>query len=571
MSRPAWGYYAGLYRDSRLSLLGCLSASILQSLALAPIALLVKYALDSAIPYGDQGALFIIGACILGLFTLHASLALWTRHICLRITKAVIKSLRHSLIAKLCDLPRETYTREKAGRLHTVIVQDSERLDVMSNALVAQLLPALLPLAVLCGILAHLSAGLFLILLAAAPPLYLLSRLLRARVASSVRRFHRAFEGFGERVLFTIRAMDLIRLRSQREREALDVPLEELRASSAAMAWLQAAYQQGQMLLMAFVIVLILVVGGEFVASGRMSVGALVSFYVGLGLLRGHFQTIATTLPQIIAGNESLSTLHELLTRREFQPYRGRSPIAFSGGITLDSVHFRYEENRALLEGVDLEIEPGETVAIIGASGAGKTTLINMILGFYRPGEGQLLADGRRYDDLDMCALRREIGVVPHSPLIFPATIAENIRYGQQDVPDEEMIASARAATAHDFISSLSAGYDTWVGEDGITLTGGQRQRIALARCLLGDPKLLILDEPGSHLDAASLGELLLSLAVLSPKPAMLVVSHDNAVLSGADRVLELVEGSLYEAGWDALSRRRTAVAATAGFEKVGA
>jgi ABC-type bacteriocin/lantibiotic exporter with double-glycine peptidase domain len=285
--------------------------------------------------------------------------------------------------------------------------------------------------------------------------------------------------------------------------------------------------------------VLILVVGGQAVGAGSMSVGELITFYIAFGLWNAYLKTIANSVPVILLGEEGLRALHELISIEDRPVYEGTNQIVFSGNVVLEDVDFAYDETPLLLK-TNFEIQPGELTLLMGPNGVGKSTLINLILGFYRPQVGVVYADGQPYDALDVGDLRRQMGVVMQDPIIFPGSIAENIGYGCADVEREQIVRAAALSGAHEFIAQLPQGYRTSVGENGMLLSGGQRQRIAIARALLRSPRLLILDEPTNHLDSDGMTHLMQRLRTLEHAPAILMISHNAALMQQADRVYVL-------------------------------
>jgi ABC-type bacteriocin/lantibiotic exporter with double-glycine peptidase domain len=310
------------------------------------------------------------------------------------------------------------------------------------------------------------------------------------------------------------------------------------------MAFIYAVHGSVQSNLTGLSGIIILVLGGYSVASQSITLGEFISFYVAMGYLNGRVNTITTAIANIIAGNESMVTLYNMVKTEDVQPYHGKKQVPFKGSVSLESVSFRYDDT-TVLEDVNLSLHPHAKMAILGPNGSGKSTITQLILGFYRPIKGNLFADTIHYDDLDIVQLRRDIGVVMQSPALFSGTILDNISYGASAYDRNQVIHAARIAMADEFVKILPQGYETEIGEDGIRLSGGERQRLAIARALLRRPKLLILDEPTNHLDRAAVGELMDSLDNLEERPAILMISHDVSVVSHADEVYQLEKGIL--------------------------
>ena len=546
MNLPAWRYYCQFYRGSYRALLMSSVISMAQSVALLPIALLVRHAFDVAIPAGNFSRLTWIGVAIIFLYLLNGGMTLWTRHVTLHTTKRVIQRFRDEILKKFYTLPRAYYSQVSLSRLHTIMVQDTERLDIMSNALVARLIPAFFMSLALSAVLLFLNWFLFLLMLGITPLLFVMIQVMGKGVSKRAFAHHRSVECFSQGVWFVLQMMDLTRIRAAepfeiaRQRKKLD----DLRLKSASNAFFNAAYSLVQDLVVAAFMILILIVGGRAVGAGMMSLGEMLSFYVLTALMKNQLHTIALTIPQILEGNESLTTLSEFLAQPKKRPYSGRKRIQFSGAITFDSVSFRYED-RPILREINLTISPHTWVALTGLSGAGKSTIVNLILGFYSPQNGQLYADGCPYDELDMTYLRSEIGVVMQDPILFPGTILENITYGCEEIRLDSVRKAAELAAANEFIQQLPQGYETFIGENGLLLSGGQRQRVAIARALMRRPKLLILDEPTNHLDASAICQLMKNLKGMGDCPAILMISHASEIVHQAKQIYILEAGQL--------------------------
>jgi ABC-type multidrug transport system fused ATPase/permease subunit len=547
MNLAAWRHYSQFYRGSYGRLLFCVILSAGQSLLVVPIALLVRYVFDTAIPAKDLNVFILIGCEILALNVLDTAIVVWLRHMMLTITKIAIRRMRTELLARFYTLPRTFYDQSDHSQLHSNLVQDTERVDTLTNVLVIQILPALITGTALCVVLLFMNWLLFLVLVSVVPLLVLANQYMSRQARASVAGFRQAFEAFSKGIQFVIRNIDLTRIQTAERLELArqQAILEELRITSGRMVWLAAAYNEYQAFIAAFSGVLILVVGGYSIAAGWTSVGQFVAFFAAASLLNNAVRAALPAIPQTIAGSESLDALYKLLTTEAQLPYSGQQPIEFAGRVQFEGVTFQYKD-RPVLKNISLTLEPGEIVAIVGPNGAGKSTLAHLLLGFYRPQQGQVCADGLPYDQLDIVSLRRGIGVVMQDPIIFPGTIRENLLYGQPGASDIELEEAAQLATAHDYIQHLPQQYETFVGEEGVMLSGGQRQRLAIARALLRRPKLLLLDEPTNHLDTAVVQELLHNLTQLQPAPAILIISHASEVVKIAKHIYTLRDGQLF-------------------------
>jgi len=299
----------------------------------------------------------------------------------------------------------------------------------------------------------------------------------------------------------------------------------------------------------------VLVFGAREVTSGRMTAGQLVSslFYLvmavgALGGLTGGYAALRQASGAAVRLFELLDTGPEVADLPDARPL----PTPIRGEIRFDRVSFRYgREPDApwLFEELDLAVSPGETVALVGPSGAGKTTLVNLLLRFYDPSGGKILLDGHDIRRATLRSLREAVAVVPQEPLLFGGTILENIGYGRLGATREEIEAAAAAANAAGFIADLPAGYETTVGERGVKLSGGQRQRIAIARAVLKDAPLLLLDEATSALDNAAEAAIQAALARLMADRTTLVIAHRLSTVERADRIVVLDRGRIVEQG----------------------
>jgi ATP-binding cassette subfamily B protein len=291
--------------------------------------------------------------------------------------------------------------------------------------------------------------------------------------------------------------------------------------------------------------------GAQSVLDGRLTVGGVLVFLAYLTALYGPLEALmyAPSTTQGAAGS-ARRVMEVLETRREVDDRPGAEALVQPAGhVRIEQVTFGYEPGRPVLHDVSFEVKPGETVAIIGVTGAGKSTLASLIPRFHDAWSGRVSVDGIDVRDLQLKSLRSQVAVVLQEPFLLPMTVAENIAYGRPDAPFDDIEAAARAANAHDFIMRLPEGYDTVLAERGATLSGGERQRLSVARALLKDAPILILDEPTSAIDSETEAQLLVALERLMMGRATIVIAHRMSTIATADRVVALEHGRVVEDG----------------------
>ena len=548
MNKFSLKYSLFFLRDSYRLILLSAALSVFQAILLFPIALLVKYIFNDIVPQKNIEQLILISVAIALLYIFNGLVNMWNRYITLKTTKQAIERFRTNLLYKFYSFSQSFYSRSDKSKLHAIAVQDTHRIDIMLNLIITYALPSLIISFAILIVLYVIDWVLLAALFAAAPFFLIINKVVGEKFKKHNFNYHRAFEDFSSGVLFVLQKMDLTKTQAAEEIE-IDKQKRQLKnftSVSISASWFNSLYRLTQEMIINGSGILILIVGGIEIATSRISIGDMISFYVGVVFLQKYIGLIISAIPGIIEGSQSIETINQLIKTKSDNPYNGKADINFNGQIEFKDVEFGYNDS-TILKSVSLNINPGESVSIIGSNGAGKTTIVNLILGFYRPNKGFVFASGKEYDIISIQKLRKNIGIITQDPIIFSGTIAENISYGHLDTNIEEIISASKLSTADQFIKELPENYNTFIGDNGVLLSGGERQRVALARALAMNPRLLILDEPTNHLDINSMEELMNNIKNISNPPAILIISHNMEIIKLTDRVYKLSNGKLYE------------------------
>lgn len=294
-----------------------------------------------------------------------------------------------------------------------------------------------------------------------------------------------------------------------------------------------------------------LVAGGYYVVKGKIKYGDMVAYLIYINQFLQPVKRLANFVEQFQRGMAGFKRFTEVMDIKPdiIDKSEAIEMDKVSGQVLFKDVAFSYDEKNSVLSGINLSVKPGETLAIVGPSGAGKTTLCSLIPRFYEIDKGSITVDGKDIRDVKISSLRKNIGIVQQDVFLFSGTIRENISYGNLDASDEEIINASKAANAHDFIMELPDGYDTYIGERGVKLSGGQKQRLSIARMFLKNPAILILDEATSSLDNQSESVIQKSIEELSKNRTTFIIAHRLATIKNAKRIAVLTENGIEEEG----------------------
>ncbi len=548
MNLLAWRYYLQFYRGHYKWLSFTILVAVGQAGILLPLPLVMQRIFDTILPQRNYSQLLLAAGVIILLYLLNSITALWLRHSMLKISKITARKFWLALLRRLYSFSKLYYSQTDQDRLHTIINQDTRRVDVMMNNLIAQVIPSIFISLLFAIILIRLNLVLSLLTFILFPGIYGINFWIGKRIKGRIANYHKACEDYSRGSRFAFQNMDLTRLRGVEDEEiGRQISLvKQEQVAHKKFVWLGELHGQVNQFLMTNMVLALLMTSGFMLSQGIGTTGDAIAFLTTAWLAKSYAFKILQILPQLLEGNESLAKLYGVMfSEASLVPYNtGTQKIDFSGRMQLHAVSFDYGEKH-LFHDVNLTIKPGEITVILGENGTGKSTLISLLLGFYAPTQGTITADDHPLATLDMAAFRQQIGVVMQDGSVFAGTIRENIIYGVPDVTDTQLHQACRWATADDFIQTLAAGYETRIGERGMRLSGGQRQRIAIARALITQPKLLILDEPTNHLDLDAINLLLKNLQKLQPAPAIVIISHNLAVIQGANAVFQLQQQQL--------------------------
>ncbi len=490
---------------------------------------------------------------LLGWLIAAAILQAISRYLGEWIGQNILYDLRTAVFKHLQLLSMKFFDRQRSGELISRVNNDTQRLQQVLGSQLANMVVAPVTVLFAFGLMLQKSWRLALLTVAVAPLVYLITRLLgrwvrrysylvQARLADLTSAVE---QGFG--LIRVIKIFGMEKSAANRfSASANGVMHAELR-----QARVQAGSQMLTIGLVSLALCGALLYGGYEIASGHLTPSQLMTFVLLMQLAGTNISRLTRLRLALDRAEAAAFRTVEML---EAQTDVEDAPDAFdldsvAGEVCFDSVDFSYDEGTPVLLDFDLKITPGETVALVGPSGAGKTTVGNLVPRLYDVDSGAVLIDNHDVRDVSQASLRSFMGFVPQETLLFGGTARDNIAFGRPNATDEEIVAAAQAANAHDFIEALPEGYDTPVGERGVNLSGGQRQRIAIARALLRDPRILILDEATSSLDRESEAAVHHALDTLLQGRTAIIIAHRLSTIRNADRIVVLGKGRIVQQG----------------------
>jgi ATP-binding cassette subfamily B protein len=560
-ARPASrkvGALAGLapfLRPYRLLVLGALGALTLTAVVSLVLPLAVRRVVDG-FAEADAALLdeyFVAFLIIAALLALGTGLRYW---LVTRLGEAVVADIRRAVFDKVTGMSPAFFEKILTGEILSRITTDTTLiLSVIGSSVSYALRNALMLVGglILLMLTSPKLTGLVLLIVpAVVVPIIVLGRRLRT-LSRENQDWIATSSGSASESLLAVQTVQAFTHEGETRRAFADVTAKSLASAQKRVA--TRAVMTVIVIFLVFAgIVGVLWIGARDVRAGEMSVGELIQFVIYAVMVAGAVGALSEIWGELMRAAGATERLVELLNTDDTvqDPAAPKAlPRPVRGEIGFRDVTFRYPARPEVsaLQGVTLEVLPGETVALVGPSGAGKTTILQLLMRFYDPQGGAVTLDGMDLRQMARADFRRAIALVPQDPVIFAASARENIRFGRPEATDAEVEAAARAAAAHDFLSALPQGYDTFLGERGVMLSGGQRQRVAIARAILRDAPVLLLDEATSALDAESERAVQAAVETLSQGRTTLVVAHRLATVKRADRIVVFDQGRIVAQG----------------------
>lgn len=467
--------------------------------------------------------------------------------------RSVERGLRSSLVRKLQQLSISYHNEMQSGRLQSKIMRDVEQIETLSSQIFITVLSILLNVIVAFGIVVFQSFTVFLFFLGTIPVAVFLMVTFRSKIKRYNSDFRKEMEETSVRVMEMVELIPVTRAHAleKQETKKMDHQLEHVAEKGLKLDMIQTYFSSISWVCFQLFQVICLGFTGYLASQGKISVGEVVMYQTYFSSIVNQVSNVITLLPIISKGLESVDSIGDILLCHDVEDNKNKKKVGdITGDIAFDHVTFQYHDaDTPVLEDLSFHIKPGETIAFVGSSGAGKTTILNMVIGFLKTNTGRVLIDGQDLNSLHLRSYRQHIAVVPQQSILFSGTIRENITYGMENISEERLAEVIKAANLDELIQSLPEGLDTKITEHGSNLSGGQRQRISIARAFIRDPKILILDEATSALDTISEKKIQEAIQNLVQDRTTLIVAHRLSTIRNADKIAVVGNGGLVEFG----------------------
>ncbi len=500
-----------------------------------------------------QELLTMVAVGLVMLYVLLGLLSVASNFVTIDVGQRMVDDFRADLYQQLQRLSLAFHNRRNSGDLIFRLTADTFAIQTLAMNGVFPTISAFAMLFGMIAVMLRLNTRLTLIALCIVPPLVLAVRFVGKRItrdATSAREKESELYSAAQRSMTAIKVIQAFTNEEEELNRFRNVSRASLQAN-LRLYTLQTGYTMGVSAIGALGTAAVIWFGTRTVMDGKLSVGDLLVFTSYLASLYAPIQTLSSTYGLLQAAKVGVGRVFEILETAPDVPDGPErlDPATVKGGVELRDVSFGYTSGQTVIEGISLDVAPGEMIAIVGATGTGKSTLVSLVSRFYDPTSGQVFLDGKDVRSFDKRSLRRQIAMVLQPPIVFPASLRENIAYGSPDATAEQVERAARDAQLESLLGKLPRGLDTVLGDDGVALSEGEKQRVTIARALLRDAPILILDEPTSALDAQTEAHLMETIERLMEGRTSFVIAHRLSTVRKASRIVVLDRGRIAECG----------------------
>jgi len=546
-------------RQKSLYILGFVG-SLFRFLIPLSVPLVIKYLFDDLLQNGAfsdaekiQQILFIATMMFIVFFLIRGPMEYVRQFFLHKANNNIIKALRADVFDKVYSLDAKYFTENKSGEVGTRFFDDIEKIRGFMTALFSNIWIEMIVLFFIVGVMLTLNANLCLLAVLLVSVQFALAHLLSKRLKTTTRQmmnYRSVLSGF---IFEKIQGAFLSKLFSseKKDKEELDRHLINYERLTDRQARINAILLASVNVLSDTTPFFVVMAGSLSVIDGSLTLGSLIAFFAYVDRMRSPVSALVQAFPAIAEGSVALHRVFDFLAIPITVKEKDR-PVAvkeFTDSITFRNVSFSYNPNHEVIKDLSFTLKKGKTYAFVGESGGGKSTILQLLTRMYDADRGEILMDGVNIKDLSISSLRNQMGIVTQDNFLYSSSVKENIRMAKCDASDEDVMAAAKKACAHDFICSLPKGYDTEIGERGVKLSGGQKQRIALARVFLKDPEIILLDEATSALDNESEKLVQKSIDEAGRDKTIIMIAHRLTTVLHADTIFVVKNGRIVESG----------------------